>query len=495
MYYPSLEQFTQLFAEKKVVPVCRELFMDLETPISLYQKVCQPYSYLLESVEGGERLARYSFIGVEPFLILQGKNGHITITEQKKEEKKEGNPLEILESLMQKYQGVNLPSLPRFAGGAVGYFAYDAVRYLEKLPQEKKDDLQLPDVFFLFTRVLLVFDHVQHKVKVLVNVLPEEIEPEIAYEEAKKKIDEVVILLKQATPLSQTRSSLDEYKVKSNFTQVEFEGCVKKAQDYIRAGDIFQVGLSQRFEMSIDVDPLAIYRSLRAINPSPYMYYLNYGEAQIIGTSPEMLLRVEEDDVVTRPIAGTRPRGKTKAEDLLLAEDLLKDEKERAEHVMLVDLHRNDIGKVSRFGSVEVDQFMEIERYSHVMHLVSNIKGKLQDKINALEAFAASFPAGTVSGAPKIRAMEIIEELEPNRRGIYAGAVGYWSFNGNLDTCITIRTIVVKEKKAYIQAGAGIVADSIPALEYQETVNKAQALLQAVILAHGGGECEQRFVG
>lgn len=491
MYYPSLEEFTSLAQENNLVPVYREVIVDMETPISLYQKICsgENYSYLLESVEGGERMARYSFIGENPFLIFQGKGNQVEILHQGQKEIKKGNPLKILQETINGYQAASLPQLPRFQGGAVGYLSYDTVRWIEDLPSQKPDDLQLPDLFFVFTDVILIFDHLQHSLKIVSNVLIEDQDYLGAYQRGIEKIEKVIEKMEKRasfTSYSTLASSSKPQLVKSNFTQIEFEECVKKAKEYISSGDIFQVGLSQRFQVEIGVDPFEIYRSLRRVNPSPYMYYLNYGDLKLVGTSPELLIRVEDQTAITRPIAGTRPRGKNQQEDLVLAAELLQDEKERAEHIMLVDLHRNDLGRVCNYGTVEVDELMVIERYSHVMHIVSNIKGQLADQYNSFQALEASFPAGTVSGAPKIRAMEIIEELEPNHRGPYAGAIGYFSFNGNLDTCITIRTIVVKGNQAYVQAGAGIVADSNPTLEYQETINKAQALLKAIYLAQGG---------
>jgi len=496
LYYPSLEEFSTLALNSKVVPVYREIIVDMETPISLYQKVClgKDFTYLLESVEGGQHLARYSFIGYNPFLIFKAKGSETKLIRKDKTEVVTGNPLALLEGIMASYHSLSLPQLPRFSGGGVGYFSYDTIRYLEELPEENLDDLSVPDLFFLFAKNVLIFDHVQHSVKIMVNVLIEDEPREAPYQKAVDEIEQIIEQIRKTAilPAYSSTGKHVQHPVKSNFTRPEYEKSIRKIQEYIKAGDVFQVGFSQRFQVEIDVEPLEIYRSLRVVNPSPYMYYLNYGDLQVIGTSPELLLRVEDGTAVTRPIAGTRPRGATKQEDLALAENLLQDEKERAEHVMLVDLHRNDLGRVCKYGTVEVDEFMVIERYSHVMHMVSNVRGQLAEEYDALAAFEASFPAGTVSGAPKIRAMEIIEELEPNRRGIYAGAVGYWSFNGNLDTCITIRTIVIKGKQAYVQAGGGIVADSKPELEYEETVNKAKALLQAINLAHGGEKNVQK---
>ena len=486
---PNYEDFCQLIKDYNVIPVWEEIEVICDNPISLYQKLSRDdeNTYLLESVEGGQNLARYSFIGLQPYADFQAKGEDILIECRGKKQQLKGNPLDVLADYMAQFKAPDLADLPRFAGGAVGYLSYDTIRYIEKIPCSTTDDLELPDMFFTFPEHILVYDHVTLTLKIIVNLfVDEKIDPADLYATAKKaisRIKEKIEKVQLNVPAAfQGRKPLE---IKSNFTDADFCRAVSKAKEYILAGDIFQVGLSQRFSAEIEADALSIYRALRRINPSPYMYYLNYQKMQIIGSSPELLICVEDKDIITRPIAGTRPRGKTKQQDRVLEEELLRDEKERAEHVMLVDLHRNDLGRVCEYGSVKLDKFMTIERYSHVMHIVSDIIGTLRAEVDALSALKYSFPAGTVSGAPKIRAMEIIEELEPYRRGVYAGAVCYLSFQGNLDSCIAIRTIVLKDKTAYVQAGAGIVADSVPEMEYQETKNKAGALLQALRMANG----------
>ena len=395
---------------------------------------------------------------------------------------------------MAQYKFVNIPGLPRFCGGLVGYLGYDVVRFFERLPDQPKDDLQLPDVLFVLAKDLVIFDHINHKMKVVSSV---EVDPkasvrqkEAAYRRATQQIDKTVAEITKPLTMAwgnsrdKTRTKLNSNGVHSNCTPAEFERIVQEAKKKIRAGDIIQVVLSQRFSVKLNTDPFDLYRSLRVLNPSPYMYFLNFGDLQIVGSSPELLVRCEDGVVETRPIAGTRRRGKDEKEDARLAQDLLNDPKERAEHIMLVDLGRNDLGRVCQRGTVKVDQFMIIEKYSHVMHIVSNVKGRLKPGKDAFDVLQAAFPAGTVSGAPKIRAMEIIDELEKVSRGPYAGCIGYFSFSGNLDSCITIRTIVVTDGQAYTQAGAGIVADSIPRREYKETVNKARAQILAIEKAH-----------
>ena len=491
MYYPTKEEFVRRSKHGNLIPVYREILADMETPVSAYRKIARgKYSFLLESVEGGERLARYSFLGTDPFLKLRSKGRDVQIVEGMKADRiplKEGqDPLHILKDLLSKYKWVDDPDLPRFCGGAVGYIGYDAVRFFEKLPDHTVDDLNIPDFFFIFTNVLLVFDHLKHRIKVVCNPQVGS-DPGTTYDLATEKIDEIVQRLKE-TPLppSESRGEAKVLKPKSNMTQAQYEKMVEAAKEYIKAGDIIQVVPSQRLSVPLNVDTFDVYRALRSLNPSPYMYYLNYDDIKIIGTSPEILVTEDRGVVTTRPIAGTRWRGKTEAEDQALAEELLADEKERAEHIMLVDLGRNDLGRVCKYGTVKVDELMIIERYSHVMHIVSNVTGELADGMDQFDVLRATFPAGTVSGAPKIRAMEIIEELEPTRRGTYAGAIGYFSFSGNMDTCITIRTILVKDGIAYMQAGGGVVADSVPANEYRESMNKAGALLKAIEMAQRG---------
>jgi anthranilate synthase component 1 len=468
MYYPTLEEVRRLKKHGNLVPVCRDIQADLETPVSAYLKIARgDYSFLLESVEGGERLARYSFIGTDPLLVLRTGNDDLI------------DPLYTAEKELSKFQAVHIAGLPRFHGGLVGYLGYETARHFERLPCPMRDRHELPESVLMLADTLLVFDHVAHRIKVVSHAHLDG-DAEKAYEDATRKIDDLVDRLEKPIrpePVSPPRNGA---QVSSNFTQAEFEAMVSRAKEYIYAGDVIQAVLSQRLERPTSAHPFAIYRALRSINPSPYLYYLHLGDFYIVGASPELLVRVEDGIVSTHPIAGTRHRGKNAAEDLALEEELKNDEKERAEHIMLVDLGRNDIGRISQPGSVEVTQLMDIERYSHVMHLVSHVQGKLRDGLSQFDALRSCFPAGTVSGAPKIRAMEIVAELEGEKRGPYAGAVGYFDFSGNLDAAIAIRTIVIKNNVAYIQAGAGIVADSVPEREYQESLNKAQALLSAV---------------
>ena len=470
-YHPSLEEARAMAGRGNLVPVFREVTADLETPVSAYLKVERgQHSFLLESVEGGERLGRYSFIGTEPYRVLHASPDAAA------------DPLRRIEEEIGRFRVVPVPGLPRFHGGAVGYLAYEAARHFERLPAPAADPQELPEAIFMFTDTLLVFDHLQHKIKVVSHArLDGDIDS--AYRQATWRVDELVGRLSRPLSLppqepAPPRESPKE--VSSNVSRDRFLAAVERARDYITAGDVIQVVLSQRLSLRTDACPFEVYRALRAINPSPYMYYLRLGDAHIVGSSPEMLVRVEDGVVATHPIAGTRPRGRDAAEDAALAAELRADEKECAEHVMLVDLGRNDVGRVSEAGSVEVSQCMDVERYSHVMHLVSHVSGRLRDGLTPFDALRACFPAGTVSGAPKIRAMEIIAELEPDRRGPYAGAVGYFDLRGNLDTAIAIRTIVMKDGIAHVQAGAGIVYDSVPEREYQETLNKARALLRAI---------------
>ena len=492
MYHPTKEEFIRRSAQGNLIPVYRDVLADMETPVSAYLKIARgKYSFLLESVEGGERQARYSFLGTDPFLMMKSKGREVQTVERWRADKVQladgEDPLHVLKKLLGRYKYVDDPELPRFCGGAVGYIGYDTVRFFEDLPDKTRDDLDVPDMLFLLTDILLVFDHLKHRIKVVCT--PEVgSDPATTYDLAIEKIDEIVARLRE-TPLPprETRPSDEPARTPdSNMTKAEFEKMVEDGKEYIKAGDVIQVVLSQRLSLPLQADPFNVYRALRSVNPSPYMYYLHYDDIKLIGSSPEILVNEDKGVVTVRPIAGTRPRGKTEEEDLALEKELLADEKERAEHIMLVDLGRNDIGRVCEFGTVNVDELMVIERYSHVMHIVSNVRGKLAQGMDQFDVLRAAFPAGTVSGAPKIRAMEIIEELEPTRRGPYAGSIGYFSFSGNMDTCITIRTILVKEGTAYVQAGAGIVADSVPATEYQETMNKAGALLKAIELAHSG---------
>jgi anthranilate synthase component 1 len=502
MFTPSKEDFLELSKQGNLIPVYREINGDLETPVSAYFKIAHKakYSFLLESVEGEEKVARYSFLARDPELVIQSKGNRAKILRKNKDRfqpefsGKVETPLSVIRDVMSRYQFVDIPGLPRFCGGMVGYIGYDVVRFFEKLPHTTKDDLKLPDIFLIVAKNLIIFDHLNHKIKVVSCVKINPKDPAAkklsAYAGGLKTIDGLIgeltkpLKVKKSTPRRQN----DALKVSSNFKKQKFEGIVTKAKQKIRIGDIIQVVLSQRFKIKIKTDPFNIYRALRSINPSPYMFYLQFDKVRLIGSSPELLVRCEEGTVETRPIAGTRPRGKTEKEDSRLMQDLLNDPKEKAEHIMLVDLGRNDLGRVCRKGSVKVSEFMSIEKYSHVMHIVSNVKGNLRPDKDQFDVLQAAFPAGTVSGAPKIRAMEIIDDLETVDRGPYAGCIGYFSFSKNLDTCITIRTIVATGGNAYVQAGAGIVADSNPQREYSETVNKAKAQIMAIELAHKQNE-------
>jgi len=471
MYYPTLEEVKKRENEGTLIPVYREIVADLETPVSAFLKINRGgNSFLLESVEGGERLARYSFIGTEPYRVLA------TSAEDKT------NPLPLIAEELQKHKMVAVADLPRFCGGAVGYLGYEVVTRFEELPSPASDPLGLPEALFMFVDTMLVFDHVSHKIKVLSHVhLDGDIDEE--YRKAVGKIDSLADRLSQPIKPEQDIKPSNLHKNKalsSNFSREEFEASVDRIKRYITAGEAIQVVLSQRLARPIDATPFEIYRALRSLNPSPYMFFLDFNDFYIIGASPEILVRVEDGMVMTRPLAGTRRRGKDQAEDAALEQELRSDEKERAEHIMLVDLGRNDIGRVSEPGTVEVSDLMDVERYSHVMHLVTHVQGKLGRDLNIFDALQACFPAGTVSGAPKIRAMEIIAELEPEKRGPYAGAAGYFSFSGNMDMAIAIRTMIVSKGVAYVQAGCGVVYDSIPEREYQETMSKAQALLKAI---------------
>ncbi len=487
MYYPEKEEFIQLSKKGNLVPVYREFVADMETPVSAFNKIDRwSYGYLLESVEGGEKIARYSFLGSNPSIIFKSRGNQVTFIDRGKTQNysTSGNPLDELEKILRQYKFVEIPDLPRFSGGAVGYVSYDAIQYIEDIPQKNPDDLNVPEIFFMITDTILIFDHINHTIKV-VSIADVGSDPSGAYRRAQTKIDKITNMLVQPFKLSAVEriDSLEPLEVKSNFEKEEFEDAVSRCKEYIRAGDVIQVVISQRFEVSTATDPFNIYRALRSVNPSPYMYYLKFDDLAVVGSSPEILVRCEDGVVEVRPIAGTRRRGFDPDEDAALEKELLSDPKERAEHIMLVDLGRNDVGRVCDFGTVYVPELMVIEKYSHVMHIVSDVVGKLSKGNNAFDVFKAAFPAGTVSGAPKIRAMQIIEELENRRRGPYAGAVGYFSFSGNLDTAITIRTIIIKDKKCYIQAGAGIVADSVPEKEYLETQNKAKGMIKAIKLA------------
>ena len=492
MYYPSKEEFIRRSESGNLVPVYREILADMETPVSAYKKIARgKYSFLLESVEGGERLARYSFVGTDPFMVFKSKGRDVQIVERWRADKihlEDGqDPLHILEDLLARYKWVDDPELPRFCGGAVGYIGYDTVRFFEDLPSNTIDDLDVPDCFFVFTDVLVVFDHLKHRIKVVCN--PEVgSDPGTTYDLATEKIDEIVKRLHETVlpPDLHEQKEYREVEPESNMTKQQFEEMVEKGKEYISAGDAIQIVLSQRLQVPLETEPFNVYRALRSLNPSPYMYYLAYDDVKLIGSSPEILVTENNGVVTNRPIAGSRPRGKSEEEDIALGKELLADEKERSEHIQLVDLGRNDLGRVCKYGTVQVDELMVIERYSHIMHIVSNVRGELADGKDQFDVLRAAFPAGTLSGAPKIRAMEIIDELEPTRRATYGGAIGYFGFSGNMDTCITIRTMLVKNGVAYIQAGAGIVADSVPETEFQESMNKAGACLKAIELARAG---------
>ncbi len=490
VYKPTLKEIRQRQTEGNLIPIMRVLPADLETPVSVYLKLRnEGPSFLLESVEKGEQLGRYSFIGINPTLTLVARGDSVSFYGA-------GNalldtihgrdPLDVLRETLKRWRPIRVEGLPRFTGGLVGYFGYDLVRFMERLPATARDDLELPDGMWMLADALVIFDHVKHQLLVLANAHLDG-DPTAAYAAAVARIQHVVDRLQQ--PIEHTLppqiSPAEEWQ--SNVTQDAFEAMVRQAKEYIAAGDIFQVVLSQRLTRRTEADPFTIYRALRMTNPSPYMFFLEFpGQLRLIGSSPEMHVRLEDGVAQLHPIAGTRRRGRTPEEDARLAEELLADPKERAEHVMLVDLGRNDLGRISKYGKVHVPTLMAIERYSHVMHIVSDVVGNVRDGVDAFDVLRATFPAGTVSGAPKVRAMEIIEELEGTRRGPYAGAVGYVGFDGTMDTCITIRTIVMKGDRCYVQAGAGIVADSDPTAEYHETLNKAKALTVAVELAEKG---------
>ncbi|RKY64481.1 MAG: anthranilate synthase component I [Candidatus Latescibacterota bacterium] len=482
---PDFEEFQRLAESGTFVPVARSVLGDTETPVSAYLKLRRGgrRAFLLESVEGGRHIARYSFLGVGPFLTFRSQGKRVVVEGPEGVEEVEGDPFDVLRCLLRKHRAVRLTGLPRFVGGAVGFMSYDAVRLWERLPDGREPVCD--DMFWMFFDRILAFDNVRREL-VIVALARSDLPAREAYQEALERTAEWErLLLRPVDPLpSPGRRS---FSPESNMSRKQFSEMVRRAREYIYAGDVIQVVLSQRFSGEVSVGGLDVYRRLRLVNPSPYMFHLDAGDMELAGASPEMLVRVEGSRVETRPIAGTRPRGRTEEEDRRLERELLADEKERAEHLMLVDLGRNDIGRVSEFGSVHVPAFMEVERYSHVMHLVSSVRGKLREDSDAIEALKACFPAGTVSGAPKVRAMEIIDELEPERRGIYAGAVGYLDFSGNMDTCIAIRTVVIRDHIAQIQAGAGIVADSLPEREYEETLNKAKALIRAVEMAEESG--------
>jgi anthranilate synthase component 1 len=491
MLRPDYKEFARLAREATLVPVATSVAADLLTPVSAFLAVAakEPDACLLESVERGEQIGRFTFVGARPYMQIRARGEEITIQRGKRKQTFSGSIFEVLKEQLRKHRPASVPGLPPFTGGAVGYFAYDVVRNLENIGEHAKDDLSIPDCILMFFDRLLAFDHLRHQIHIIAMADVSSESPRRAYDRAvadiavlEKKLERGLRPLHWKTIAARKNPKL---KLHTGTDQKKFQQIVNRAKEYIAAGDIFQVVLSQRLDFAPEVAPFDIYRALRAVNPSPYMYFLRMGDLHILGSSPEMLVRATGSKLEYRPIAGTHPRGANEAEDLRLEQQMLHDEKERAEHVMLVDLGRNDLGRVSEYGSVKVNDLMYVERYSHVMHIVSALEGKLRAGMDALDAFAACFPAGTLSGAPKVRAMQIIEELEPTRRGVYGGSILYADFAGNLDSCIAIRTMLMKGKRAYLQAGAGIVADSDPAKEYQESLNKARAVLRAVETARG----------
>jgi len=499
---PTFAEFRRLASLGNVVPVYTTIVADLLSPVSAFLKLApqidgrsatRPYHFLLESVEGGEHLGRYTFFGVDPFQVVSCRGNRITTLRGGRRTEECGQIFDYLRQTGAQYHPVHVPSrsgeaLPPFSAGAVGYLAYEVVRQLERLPPRVEPDVDLDDAVFMYFANLVAFDHVQHRLFLIVNVMTEEGSESLRakYDAALRELGRLERALARPLRLPRFRPPRGPLRCRSNMTRARYQAVVERGQEYIRAGDVFQVVLSQRLKVPVRVPPFQVYRALRVVNPSPYMYYLRLGKATVLGSSPEMLVKVAGRQVEYRPIAGTRPRGRTEEEDRRLEQELKSSEKERAEHVMLVDLGRNDVGRVSDFSTVRPQALMFVERYSHVMHLVSQITGQLRSGADGYSALAACFPAGTLTGAPKVRAMEIIDELEPTRRGIYGGSVLYLDFSGNLNSCIVIRTVVVKDQLAYLQAGAGIVADSVPALEYEESMSKARALLKAFEMAEKG---------
>ena len=492
MLLPDYPEFARLAKDYTLVPVVKSVSADLLTPVSAFLAVAgkEPNAFLLESVERGEQIGRYTFLGARPYMQVQTQGREVVLQRGKKRERRTGPVFQIVKDLLRERRSAVVPGLPPFTTGAVGYFSYDVVRQLESIGEHAKRDLDLPDCQLMFFDRLLAFDHLRHQIHIIAAADVSRDNPKRAYQRAVHDIASIEKKLAAGVKSSAWGMSpgrrANRLKVHHSTSRARFLESVQQAKEYLAAGDIFQVVLSQRLDFVPGADPFNLYRALRTVNPSPYMYFLRFGERHVVGSSPEMLVRVTGRKLEYRPIAGTHPRGRDEAEDQQLEQQMLRDEKERAEHVMLVDLGRNDLGRVSEYGSVKVRDLMYVERYSHVMHIVSALEGRLRDGLHALDAFAACFPAGTLSGAPKVRAMQIIEELEPVRRGVYGGSVLYADFAGNLDSCIAIRTMVLEGKRAFLQAGAGIVADSDPAKEYEESLNKAQALLRAVAVARGG---------
>ena len=490
MIQPSLQDVIELAGQGTVIPVCKDILADLLTPAAAFLRIAhgRRRAFLLESVEGGERLARYSFIGWDPFLMVCGKGDSVGIERQGVTVQEKTRGFDRLRQISRDFRTVPMPDMPPFLGGGVGFFAYDIVRQFEKLPDLAEDDLGIDDYQVMYFSNVLAFDHLRHRIHIIANIFNDRGGQglEAKYRDALLRIEQTErrLTVPISLPSPVPKESVPEPV--SNLSVEKYNSNIEIAKNHIYAGDIFQAVLSQRYAMKIRCDPFDIYRALRFVNPSPYMFFLHIDDLHLVGASPEMLVKVQDGRVEYGPIAGTRPRGKTPEEDSQLCEELLADEKERAEHVMLVDLGRNDLGRVCKYGTVKVTDLMRIEKYSHVMHLVSSVEGELRDNLDCFHALEACLPAGTVSGAPKVRAMEIIEDLEPCRRGVYGGAVGYVDFSGNLDTCIALRTLVAKNGIAYIQAGGGIVADSEPARERDESFNKASALIRAVKFAHEG---------
>ena len=486
----SLEKFKELAKNYNVIPLYKEILLDVDTPLAVFSKIYSPerFNFLFESVEKGENVGRYSFLGSSQPVYIRTKKECVEIYDKGKiSYKNTKDPIGELKEILKGYKPAKVEGLPTFWGGLVGYVGYDVIHYYEPVPDLKSDILQIPDLFFFLSDEVIAFDNVNNIIKIIVSAVIEDDDIEEIYNKTIERINTIEEKLNR--PVSLKRISLSKVSNvsiqnwKSNFKKEDFLKAVEKCKFYIKEGDIIQVVISQRFSKKLKTEPINIYRSVRAINPSPYLFYLDFRDIKLIGSSPEILVSVFDEKILTKPIAGTRPRGKDEIEDKALQEDLLSDEKEKAEHLMLVDLARNDVGKVAETGSVKVDNFMYVERYSHVMHIVSDVSGKLKEGLHPLDVLKSVFPVGTVSGAPKVRAMQIIEELEPDKRGAYAGAVGYISFDGNLDTAIAIRTAVIRGDEIFIQAGAGIVADSIPEKEYEETINKAKAMIKAVEIA------------
>ncbi|MGC8549093.1 MAG: anthranilate synthase component I [Acidobacteriaceae bacterium] len=495
---PSRSEFLRLARKHTLIPLYRTLDADLETPVSAFLRLAaaEPECFLLESVEGGEKIGRYTYIGVRPYRRIVSQGRSIWVTEEGKTQQMEGDIFEVLKAALDGHSPAKMAGLPPFSAGAVGYFSYDVVRQIEKLPELAVDELCMPDACLMFFDEVLAFDHVRKEMLLIVTADVKKQKPERAYTESLKRLDQLEKRLLAPLPKQKKKTVGGKVKINCRTRKKDFLAAVERTKEYIAAGDIFQAVISQRFDVEPGVEPFSIYRALRVVNPSPYMYFLRSVQpanakgtkletSHIVGSSPELLVSVQDGKVEYRPIAGTRPRGADEASDRAIEQDLLADEKERAEHVMLVDLGRNDVGRVSEYGTVKLGELMRVERYSHVMHLVSDVTGTLKKGMNAVDALRSCFPAGTLSGAPKIRAMEIIEEMEPARRGIYGGCVLYADFSGNLTSCIAIRTLLMKGRKGYVQAGGGIVADSVPEKEYEESVNKAKAVMRAIERARG----------